>query len=69
MGKRKRGERMNIATLIALAGGVGTANAIALDNVALGLGISIFITGIIALGIVISDLRSKAKRNTNQHEQ
>lgn len=54
-----------ITTIIATAASVGTASSMALDNIVLSVGIPIFITSIIAVGLLMAESRSKAKRNSN----
>jgi hypothetical protein len=48
--KMKNMTQNNMGGLIAMAIGIGVANSVALDNSALGFGISLFIVGMIVLG-------------------
>ncbi|MEO1287187.1 MAG: hypothetical protein AAFV93_05415 [Chloroflexota bacterium] len=59
MQKRKNEQGMNIGQTITLAAATGTANAIALQDVAVGFGISIAIFGIV---IATHQLRNNQKQ-------
>ncbi len=66
MEKRKRRPGMDNATLIVTAASIGTANAIALNDVALGFGIALLVFGTVFVVRVIEESRIKAKRDANQ---
>ena len=62
MEKKKSPFGMNNGTLIAVAVGVGVANGVALEDTAIGFGISIAIIGFVMLGRSIE----ASRRNHNQ---
>ena len=68
MEKKKSVFGINNRTLILVAVGVGTANGVALDDPAIGFGITLFIIGMVFLGRLMEESRRNMKADTHHNE-